>query len=98
MAVENASTAVLVGIDVGSDSLVTATTCLASSSIPTLVRNNLSNDATPTALTFKHGGERELGEGAIGAPASNAANFFSGDFLPKLGDAAARVVVPDVRG
>lgn len=54
MAVENASTAVLVGIDVGSDSLVTATTCLASSSIPTLVRNNLSNDATPTGEIKSH--------------------------------------------
>jgi len=48
MLVENTAAAVLIGIDIGCESLVTATTSLASSSIPSLVRNNLSNDATPT--------------------------------------------------
>ena len=48
MVQENAAPLPLIGVDVGCDTLVTASSSVASTMLPTLVRNNLSNDATPT--------------------------------------------------
>jgi molecular chaperone DnaK (HSP70) len=52
--------------------------------LPVLVRNQLSNDATPLAVVFQPGLRREMGEAAIDTPASNAQNLVAA-FVPRLG-------------
>jgi molecular chaperone DnaK (HSP70) len=78
------------GVDVGSSKLVSATLPLGEEGgqqhgrLPVLVRNRLSNDATPLAIVFQAGNRRELGEAAIDTPASNADNLVAA-FVPRLG-------------
>jgi molecular chaperone DnaK (HSP70) len=86
-AAANGATGVGLGIDIGSSKLVAATLPLGDGhkgGLPVLVRNALSNDATPLAVVFGARLQRELGEAAIDTPASNAANLVSA-FVPRLG-------------
>jgi hypothetical protein len=76
------------GIDLGSSKLVSAALPLGAGQqgyhLPVLVRNSLSNDATPTAVSFGAGFHRDLGEAASDTPASNAQNLVA-DFVPRIG-------------
>ena len=78
--------AAALGVDLGASKLVSATLPLvgADGKLPVLVRNQLSNDATPLAVVFQPGLRRELGEAAIDTPASNAQNLVAA-FVPRLG-------------
>jgi hypothetical protein len=78
--------AAALGVDLGASKLVSATLPLvgADGKLPVLVRNQLSNDATPLAVVFQPGLRREMGEAAIDTPASNAQNLVAA-FVPRLG-------------
>jgi len=67
---------IFLGIDFGSDRSISSVVKNLSEQ-PTLVRNNLSNDSTPTAVAFAAGSRRCSGDEALEQPASNASNVIS---------------------
>ena len=62
-----------IGIEIGGEKCVTAASCVRRAATAVLVRNEVSNEATPTVVAFK-GGECFIGEEALSQEGRNVAN------------------------